>query len=59
MGSIMSAIRDDIEEYEALCERYGERPQYSYGSADCYGEHAKELKKRAEADEPARRVMES
>lgn len=55
MGSIMSAIADDIDHYEWLCTRFGEKTQYSHGSADCYGSHAEELKwwleqdKRAEA----------
>jgi len=55
----MSAIRDDIEDYEALCGRYGEEVRYSHGSADCYGKHADSLKERARRDEPAREVTES
>jgi hypothetical protein len=46
MGSIMSAISDDIDEYVRLCEKYNEKVQYSSGSADCYGEHARKLKER-------------
>jgi hypothetical protein len=50
MGSIMSAISDDIQEYRDLCDRYGERIQHSHGSPDCYGEHAKQLKARLDED---------
>ncbi len=50
MGSIISAISDDIDEYEALCRKYGEKIQYSYGSADCYGEHADSLKYRSRVE---------
>lgn len=51
MSDLLSAIRDDINEYKRLCDLYGEQVQYSrdnYGIeiADCYGEHAKSLKKR-------------
>lgn len=46
MGSIMSAISDDIDEYEALCEKYNEKIRYSVGGPDCYGEHARLLKER-------------
>lgn len=51
MGSIISAIHDDIEEYQALCRRYNE-PVVSTFTAqghllpDPYGEHANALKKR-------------
>lgn len=47
MGSILSAIDDDVEEYLALCARFGQVPQHADGSPDCCGAHAKELKKRA------------
>ena len=51
MGSIMSAIRDDIEEYEALCSKYGEGIQYSpSGSAACYSDHAARLKFRSRVE---------
>lgn len=50
MGSIMSAISDDIDTYEHICERYGEAVQYSHGSADPYGEHCDELKWKLEQD---------
>jgi len=49
MGSIMSAIRDDIEEYEALCAKYGEKVHYKPTAQgvqlpDCYGAHADAMK---------------
>lgn len=55
MGSIMSAIRDDIEEYEALCEKYGEKVQRKPTAQgvplpDCYGAHAGQLKFRARVE---------
>ena len=51
MTNIFSAIRDDIKEYEELCNKYDEPVQYNYDSPDCYGEHAKELKNRSRHDE--------
>ncbi len=56
MSDILSAISDDIEEYEDLCQQFGEQVQRSDdGSPDCYGSHAKILKKRAkEAEETIR-----
>lgn len=53
MGSLMSAISDDIDTYEHLCERYGEAVQYSHGSANCYGEHCEELKWKLQQDKRA------
>lgn len=53
MGSIMSAIRDDIAEYEALCKHYGEEVQYKHSSPDCYGKHADALKERWGAEREA------
>lgn len=51
MGNIISAIHDDIDEYIWLCKKYGEKVQYKPGQGeDCYGEHARALKKRR-ADE--------
>lgn len=55
MGSIMSAIRDDIAEYEALCDKYVEAVQRrpdAYGNMlpDCYGDHAAGLKFRAHVE---------
>ncbi len=55
MGSIMSAIRDDIEEYEALCEKYGEKVSYKPTAQgvqlpDCYGDHAAQLKFRSRVE---------
>lgn len=48
MSDIISAIHDDMDEYEYLCEKYNEQPQYkqdNWGNnlLDCYGEHAKDL----------------
>jgi hypothetical protein len=53
MGSILSAIDDDMDDYVALCERFGEQPQrapdaYVNLLLDCYGAHAKELRKRSD-----------
>jgi hypothetical protein len=55
MGSIMSAIRDDIEEYEALCAKYGEKVRTKPTAQgvqlpDCYGKHAAEMKFRARVE---------
>lgn len=55
MGSIISAIHDDMDEYEALCEKYKEKPEYipdAYGRMllDCYGSHAESLKRRQMED---------
>lgn len=55
MGSIMSAIRDDIEEYEALCAKYGEKVHHKPTAQgvplpDCYGEHAAQLKFRSRVE---------
>ena len=52
MGSIISAIHDDIEEYKSLCKKYGEQVQYSkdaygYSTPDCYSKHATELRARS------------
>jgi hypothetical protein len=48
MGSIISAIRDDIAEYEKLCADYAEPIHMDErGVPDCYGRHATELKERA------------
>jgi hypothetical protein len=48
VGSIMSAIRDDIEHYETLCQRFGEHPHTAAagGATDCYGPHAESLRAR-------------
>jgi len=53
MGSINSAISDDMDDYKDLCKKFNEKPQYTpdhYGNMllDCYGQHANELKKRNE-----------
>lgn len=51
MGDILSAIADDIREYERRCKKYGEEVQiirsgWGEPSPDCYGVHAEELKRR-------------
>jgi hypothetical protein len=47
MGSLTSAIRDDILDYVRRCQIFGEDVQYSPdGSPDCYGSHAEKLSKR-------------
>jgi hypothetical protein len=55
MGSIMSAIRDDEEEYERLCRKYGEQPRMKRDArgclmTDCYGSHAMLLQARQEKE---------
>jgi len=52
MSDIISAIRDDINEYVELCEKYNVEPKTSrdnWGNMliDCYGKHATKLKERA------------
>lgn len=57
MGSILSAIVDDIEEYRYLCARFNEPVQYSRTAQgipveDCYGshmDHLRELRQKLEA----------
>lgn len=51
MGNLLSAINDDINEYEQLCRKYGEEVQTEYDvygirTPACYGTHASELKQR-------------
>lgn len=58
MGSILSAISDDIDEYLSLCRQYNENVISNNGSPDCYGEHAKSLKKRYRDEIEASRVRE-
>ena len=48
MGSSLSAISDDIDDYYRLCKRHGEEVRHSpthqgYMVEDCYGPHAKLL----------------
>lgn len=59
MGSIMSAISDDIDMYLFLCNRYGESPQYSHGSEDCYGDHASALRARLDAEQAVGKATEA
>ena len=52
MSDIISAIKDDMNEYEDLCRQYGETPirtpdRWGKMLLDCYGNHAQDLKKRA------------
>ena len=63
MGCILNAIDDDIEDYEILCEKFGDKVQYKTGesynfgcgwssthsSPDCYGKHCRKLKERNDA----------
>lgn len=44
-GSILSKIKDDMEEYEALCEYYNEEVQSDHSGPKCYGEHSNKLKR--------------
>lgn len=51
MGDILGAIQDDINEYEALCRKYGEKVltntnRWGVTSPDCYGKHADALQAR-------------
>jgi hypothetical protein len=50
MSNSITAINDDIDRYVALCKRYNEKVQYTHGSPDCYGEHAKQLRERRRAE---------
>lgn len=55
MGSILSAIRDDMDEYQDLCRKYGEEVQTTLTAQgvrlpDSYGKHAAKLKKRQAAE---------
>ncbi len=55
MGNILSAIQDDIKEYEYLCRKYKEEVQtkfdaYGNRGPDCYGSHAQELKNRLQEE---------
>lgn len=59
MGDILKAIHDDMEEYEDLCQKYGEEVQSTPTSQgvylpDCYGNHARQLKERARKDNQIR-----
>lgn len=58
MGDILKAISNDIDEYMELCQRFGEAVQHKDDSPDCYGTHAKSLKKRARDEDEARRTAE-
>jgi len=50
MGDLMKKIQEDIDEYKRLCKDNNEDVQYDYDYygnliVDCYGEHAKKLKR--------------
>ena len=45
MSDMIKAIHDDMEEYRDLCRKYGEEVRMLRGEPDCYGQHAKKLKK--------------
>lgn len=44
MSNIISAIYDDIDEYEALCKKYNEKPVVDKTGINPYCEHARQLK---------------
>ena len=46
MSNVISKIYDDMDRYEALCEKYGETPEYDDFGPDPYGAHAKSINKR-------------
>jgi len=50
MSDIISAIHDDMDDYEFLCEKYGERVRMKDFEPDCYGAHAKKLEKREQKE---------
>lgn len=54
MGSILSAIRDDEDEYYRLCQKYGEPSQEG-----CYSAHAHRLQERAHKEWVAERELEN
>lgn len=66
MSNIISAIQDDMDEYEELCNRYNEEPlytlnKYGYQMLDCYSVHARDLisrsrKERKDAQNNTRRL---
>jgi hypothetical protein len=64
MSNIISAIQDDMDEYEDLCREYGETPirtpdRWGNMLVDCYGKHAQDLKRRARLEyEQERERME-
>jgi hypothetical protein len=48
-------VREDIEEYQLLCVKYGEPVALKHGNPDVYGEHAKGLRRRLEDEAIAAR----
>jgi uncharacterized protein YeaO (DUF488 family) len=64
MSNILSAIQDDIDEYEALCRRFKEPIQTKYDSygnnlPDCYGAHALALKTRLREESTPKATKEA
>lgn len=56
MSDSMKAIHDDIESYNRMCRYFGESVRFTRISTgqmveDCYGPHAKELKKKYEEEQ--------
>lgn len=47
MGSILSAVSDDMDAYDALCQHYQEK------AVDCYTDHTKLLRKWRDENRPA------
>lgn len=50
VSDLLSAIADDIKEYEELCEKYKEKPEMQGGSPNPYGNHCRRLQERLEKD---------
>ena len=46
MSNIISAIYDDIDEYDDLCKKYNEQPVVDKTGINPYCEHAYKLKER-------------
>jgi len=51
LNPALAKVREDLEEYQLLCVKYGEAPQYKHGQLDCYGEHANALRSRLAQEE--------
>ena len=46
MSNMISAIHDDIDEYQDLCKKYGEKPVVDKHGPNPYCAHARQLKER-------------
>ena len=46
MGSILSAISDDIDDYISLCRFFCEKPVNDKFGPNPYSDHARELKRK-------------